>query len=387
MQFFLGFISILLAEVVRDFYHIAGHYWQPIKRNHMLHHKAYRRDFSIASMEFYQKSQLYNDVPEALCMVGVTAVVALLAGNQGLWLGCVYSVGFLVPAFLRSQGKLLKSDLSHKAGAIETIPARWQVNRSYHWRHHFDNLNAYYGGTFTLVDRIIGTALSLEGKVIAVTGASGTLGRDLVAELSRQGAKVIAITSSPDPVFDGDIKVLNWQLGAESELAPHLQSVDILIINHGINVHGDRSIKAIEKVYEVNTFSALRLMELFFNTVTGPTDRSTKELWINTSEAEVNPAFSPLYELSKRALGDAITLQRLDAPCVIRKLILGPFKSNLNPVGIMSSRWVARAIIFLAKRDTRNIIVTINPLTYLLLPIKEFCQFSYFRLFTKAGKN
>ena len=49
MQFILGLVSILFAEVVRDIYHIAGHYWQPIKQYHLLHHKAYRKDFSIAN--------------------------------------------------------------------------------------------------------------------------------------------------------------------------------------------------------------------------------------------------------------------------------------------------------------------------------------------------
>jgi monoglucosyldiacylglycerol epimerase len=131
----------------------------------------------------------------------------------------------------------------------------------------------------------------------------------------------------------------------------------------------------------------LRLAELFIETVTDTPNRHTAELWINTSEAEVNPAFSPLYELSKRAIGDLITLRRLDAPCVIRKLILGPFKSQLNPVGIMSPHWVAWAIVALAKRDFRNAIVTINPVTYLLLPIKEFWQSLYFRLLTKRSAS
>ncbi|MGA1625219.1 MAG: sterol desaturase, partial [Prochlorothrix sp.] len=67
----------------------------------------------------------------------------------------------------------------------------------------------------------------------------------------------------------------------------------------------------------------------------------------------------------------------------IRKLILGPFRSDLNPVGVMSGRWVARQIVSLAKRDTRNIIVTINPLTYLLFPLKEWGVSLYFRLFTR----
>ena len=386
MQFILGIISILFAEVVRDFYHIAGHYWQPIKQYHLLHHKAYRRDFSIANMELYQKSQLYNDVPEALCMVGLTAAIALITQNPGMWLGCIYSIAFLIPAALRSQGMLLATDLSHKPGDLVGIPAQWRVNRTYHWRHHFDETNAYYAGHFTSVDRLIGTSLALKGKVVAVTGASGTLGQALIAELSSQGAKVVAITTNPTTVFKKEIKVRSWQLGAESELLADLQAVDILIINHGINVHTDRSPAAIYESYEVNTFSTLRLTELFFQTVTKSSDTATKELWINTSESEVNPAFSPLYELSKRTLGDLITLRRLSAPCIVRKLVFGPFKSQLNPVGIMSARWIAWATIALAKRDFRDIIVTINPITYFVFPVKEFCQSWYFRLFTKSTK-
>ncbi len=387
IQFTLGLISILFAEVVRDFYHIAGHYWQPIKQNHLLHHKAYRPDFSIANMELYKKSQLYNDVPEALCMVGLGAVLALVTQSPGMWLGCIYSIAFLVPAFLRSQGMLLATDLSHKPGDLVGIPAQWRVNRTYHWRHHFDEKNAYYAGHFTSVDRIIGTSLSLKGKVVAVTGASGTLGQALIEELSSQGAKIVAITTHPTSVFDREVKVISWKLGAELELLPQLQAVDILIVNHGVNVYGDRSHAAIYESYEVNTFSTLRLTELFFQTVTKSSDTATKELWINTSEAEVNPAFSPLYELSKRTLGDLITLRRLNAPCIVRKLVLGPFKSQLNPAGIMSARWIAWATIALAKRDFRDIIVTINPLTYLIFPVKEFCQSWYFRLFTKGMKK
>ena len=386
MQFILGIISILLAEVVRDIYHIAGHYWQPIKQFHLLHHKAYRRDFSIANMETYKKSQLYNDVPEALCMVGLTAAIAILTQSPGMWLGCVYSFVFLVPAVLRSQGMLLATDLSHKPGDLVGIPALWRVNRTYHWRHHFDETNAYFAGHFTSVDRIIGTSLSLKGKVVAVTGASGALGQGLIEELSRQGAKVIAITTSPAAVFKAGTTTLAWELGAESELLSHLQEVDILIVNHGVNVYSDRSPASVYQSYEVNTFSTLRLTELFLSTITKSNDRATKELWINTSEAEVNPAFSPLYELSKRALGDLVTLRRLDAPCIIRKLVLGPFKSQLNPYGVMSASWVAKAIIFLAKRDFRDIIVTINPITYLLFPMKELFQSLYFRLFTKNTK-
>jgi len=177
--------------------------------------------------------------------------------------------------------------------------------------------------------------------------------------------------------------VLQWQIGAEAELLPYLQKVDIFILNHGVNTYSDRTPASVQTAYEVNTFSTLRLAELFLSTVTESSHKAIKELWINTSEAEVNPALSPLYELSKRTLGDLITLRRLDAPCTIRKLILGPFKSSLNPYGVMSARWVAWATIALAKRDFRDIIITFNPITYLAFPIKETCQSFYFRLFTR----
>lgn len=239
----------------------------------------------------------------------------------------------------------------------------------------------------------MGTALSLKGKTIAVTGASGTLGRSLLHHLHARGAKVIALTSKGEALtlsVKGEslpVKTITWQVGKESELAALLEKVDILILNHGINVHGDRTAEAIAKSYEINTFSSWRLLELFFNTVRTNEDVAKKEVWVNTSEAEVSPALSPLYELTKRALGDLVTLRRLDAPCVVRKLILGPFKSNLNPIGVMSAEKVAGQIVNLATRDVRNIIVTINPLTFLAYPIKEFCVATYFKLFSRKAAD
>jgi monoglucosyldiacylglycerol epimerase len=233
----------------------------------------------------------------------------------------------------------------------------------------------------------MGTRLSLENKVIAVTGASGTMGRSLISELSKQGAKIIALTTSPDSSFaevDPPIEVLTWKLGAEVEHSDRLAEIDILILNHGINVLADRTPVAIQTSFEVNTFSVWRWMELFITSVQNSENATLKEIWVNTSEAEVNPAFSPLYELSKRAIGEIITLRRLDSPCVIRKLVLGPFKSALNPYGVMSASWVAWAIVSLAKLGWRDILVTVNPLTFLSYPFSEFWRSIYFRLFSKS---
>ncbi|MGL6137847.1 MAG: bifunctional sterol desaturase/short chain dehydrogenase [Planktothrix sp.] len=393
-----GVGSILGVEIVRDVYHVVAHIFPPLYRLHNWHHRVFRPDLTTVSEEIYRQAHWYNDVPEAGVMLGFSFVFLAIAHiytpeNQGFaLLGCLYTLSFLFSAIARGLGipnidKL--TDLTHTPGEFSSPPAPWMVNRTYHWRHHFDNQNAYFCGTLTLLDKIMGTALSLKGKTVAVTGASGTLGQALLFHLHAKGAKVLALTSSNQPLsltVEGEtiaIKTVTWQVGQEQQLGELLQKVDILIINHGINVQGMRTEDAIAQSYQVNTFSGWRLLELFLSTVKTNADIAKKEVWVNTSEAEVSPALSPLYELSKRTLGDLITLRRLDAPCVIRKLILGPFKSNLNPIGVMSPNWVAKQVIKQAQGDVRNIIVTINPLTFIAFPIKEFWVSTYFKLFSR----
>lgn len=394
----LSVASILWVEIIRDCHHALAHVWAPLGRLHNWHHRVFRPDLSPVSADIYRRAHWYNDVPESLVMLVFSVVPWWVALHYQLpqapftLSGTLYTLSFLFGAIARGLGLPYAeelTDITHRQGPFTELPKRWFVNRTYHWRHHFDDQNAYFCGTVTLIDQLLGTALSLKGKRIAITGASGTLGRALIAELQAQGAKVTALTSKPDAIAiqvhgkTQEINTLTWQVGEEAALAEALKKIDILILNHGVNVHGDRSPEAIETSYGVNTFSSWRLMELFFRTVQSNREKATKEVWVNTSEAEVNPAFSPLYELSKRSLGDLVTLARLDAPCIVRKLILGPFKSELNPSGIMAGTWVAKQICRLARRDVRNIIVTINPLTYLLFLPKEWSKNLYFRCFSR----
>ncbi|WP_119259786.1 bifunctional sterol desaturase/short chain dehydrogenase [cyanobacterium endosymbiont of Rhopalodia gibberula] len=390
--------SVIWVEIVRDFYHVLSHHWSPLYRLHAWHHRVFRPDLSPVSEEIYRKAHWYNDLPEALVMLTLSLITGTVFFFGSLpyswmaWGGSVYALTFLIGAIMRGTGVPYAdelTDITHRQGEFVTLPGDWFVNRPYHWRHHFDNQKAYYSGTLTLVDKLMGTALSLKRKTVAVTGASGTLGQSLLRQLYINGAIPIAFTSKPQSISIEiedkklPIKTLTWQVGQELELTNELESVDILILNHGVNVHHERTPEAINKSYEINVFSSLRLMELFITTIKTNKDRVCKEVWVNTSEAEVIPAVSPLYELSKRALGDLVTLRRLDAPCVVRKLVLGPFKSKLNPIGLMSGDWVAKRIIKAAKTDNRNIIVTVNPITFLVFPVKEFFVSLYFKLFSK----
>lgn len=395
-----GLVSVVWVEVVHDVYHALAHVWTPLYKLHVWHHRVFRPDLTPASQAIYCKAQWRNDLPESLVMLAFSLLLwggVLAIAPRFHWFaltGSAYSLSFLGGAIARGSGwnwAQELTDLTHRPGAFATPPSNWFVNRTYHWRHHFDNQNAYYCGALTLVDKLMGTALSLKGKRVAVTGASGALGRSLLKQLYLAGAIPIALTSKTDPLaieLDGEtvsVETVTWTVGKEAQLAELFERVDILLLNHGVNVQTDRTPEAMTKSYEVNAFSGLRMMEQFLQTVRTNEDIARKEVWVNTSEAEVSPAVSPLYELSKRTMGDLVTLRRLDAPCTIRKIILGPFKSHLNPIGIMSPNWVAKQIVRSAKSDTRNMVITFYPWTYLLFPIKEWFVSSYFKLFSRKA--
>lgn len=236
---------------------------------------------------------------------------------------------------------------------------------------------------------------------VAITGASGALGQALLRQWHRRGARLIALTHGEAPLklalATGEavaLEQVRWQVGQEADLRPILETVDVLVINHGINPHGERSAAASERALEINALSAWRLLELFADVVrqrpwpaaTGP-DRPRAEVWLNTSEAEIQPAFSPLYELSKRLIGQLLSLRSLDLAGTLRlrRLVLGPFRSALNPIGVMTADWVAGQVLRQAVDwNCSLVIVSPNPLTYVLMPLTTLGRWAYFRLSTRA---
>ncbi len=233
---------------------------------------------------------------------------------------------------------------------------------------------------------------------MAITGASGSLGRSLLEAWHERGARLMPLCHGPAPLEITDrqgqrlpLEPVRWQVGREEELRPLLQEVDILVLNHGVNLQGRRDAEAVACSLEVNALSSWRLLELFAAVVADrPADpaRPRAEVWLNTSEAEIQPAVSPLYEISKRLLGQLISLRALDlaGPRLrLRRLVLGPFRSALNPIGVMGSGFVAREILRQARWDLGLIIVTPNPLTYVLMPLACLGRWVYYRLFSRSA--
>tara|TARA_Y100001968_G_scaffold308075_1_gene326464 strand:- start:262 stop:1014 length:753 start_codon:yes stop_codon:yes gene_type:complete len=235
-----------------------------------------------------------------------------------------------------------------------------------------------------------------KGLRIAITGANGSLGQPLIKELKKKGAYVVGLTHSKEnnkTVYQSSPNEwISWACGGEKLLSSKLSNIDILILNHGFNPKGLIDSDNINKAIEINSLSHWRLIQVFENLAAGKNTQkkyNSKELWINTSEAEIQIAFSPVYEITKHLLGELVSLKKSksiiekDNSLIIKKLILGPFKSKLNPQGIMSPEFVAKEIIKKAEKEDYLIIVTPNPITYLLMPIVEFTRILYSRFIKK----
>ncbi len=231
---------------------------------------------------------------------------------------------------------------------------------------------------------------------IAITGANGSLGQFLIKELKEKGAYVVGLThkkrNNQKSNEEAPDDWISWSCGEEKLLSNKLSNIDILILNHGLNPKGNIDSRTINKAIEINSLSHWRLIQLFEDLATNENNlnqSNTKEIWINTSEAEIQIAFSPAYEITKRLIGEIVSLKKSKLlieksnSLIIKKLILGPFKSKLNPQGLLNPEFVAKKIVKKAEKEDYLIIVTPNPITYLLMPIIECIRILYSRFINK----
>ena len=222
-------------------------------------------------------------------------------------------------------------------------------------------------------------------KTIGITGASGALGKELTKIFRRKGNKVIGFTHSKkhyERNNESPNKWIRWECGKEILLEKHLKEIDILILNHGIYDMTKRNLNY-ENSIQVNALSKLKFLNLFEEIAIKNNSEITKEIWINTSEAEILPALNPSYEISKSLIGQLVSFKKnllnknTKKKLKIKKIILGPFKSELNPIGILSPEFVSNNIYNLANLNIFLIIISPNPISYIIFPIKELYYFLY----------
>ena len=235
-----------------------------------------------------------------------------------------------------------------------------------------------------------------KGLKIAITGANGSLGKFLINKFKKNGAYIVGLTHSKKNNIQSDGFTpddwIFWSCGEEKLLASRLANFDILILNHGFNPKANIDSNAINKALEINSTSHWKLIQIFEELAINKNvlNKSIpKEIWINTSEAEMQIAFSPVYEITKHLIGELVSLKRSSLlseksnSLIIKKLILGPFKSKLNPQGLLSPEYVAEKIIQKAEKKDYLIIVTPNPITHLLMPLIECIRIIYSKLINK----
>ena len=228
-------------------------------------------------------------------------------------------------------------------------------------------------------------------KTVGITGASGALGKELTKLFRKKGYKVIGFTHSKT---DSEINLespnewIKWECGKESTLKKHLKKIDILILNHGIyNLSRENS--NYENSIEINALSHFKILNLFEEIAMTNKSIIKKEIWINTSEAEILPALNPSYEISKSLIGQLVSFKKnllnknIREKLIIKKIILGPFKSELNPIGIMSPKFVSKKILDLVNSKSYLIVISPNPLSHILFPLKEFYNFLYCQIIYK----
>ena len=232
-------------------------------------------------------------------------------------------------------------------------------------------------------------------KTIGITGASGALGKESTKLFRQKGYKVIGFTHNKtnfEVNFESPNEWITWECGKESALKEHLQEIDILILNHGI-YNLSRENTNFENSIEINALSKFKFLNLFEDIARANESLVKKEIWINTSEAEILPALNPSYEISKSLIGQLVSFKKnlLDKETkkklIIKKIILGPFKSELNPIGIMSPKFVSKKIYDSTNSKSYLIIISPNPLSYLLFPLKEFFNFLYCQIIYQYKSN
>jgi len=99
-----------------------------------------------------------------------------------------------------------------------------------------------------------GRSRAFAGRRVAITGASGSLGLALLRAFHGCGASLVALTTRVEPLelstSDGTpiaLEQVTWSCGHEADLRELFSHIDILVINHWVNVHGDRSATGLER--------------------------------------------------------------------------------------------------------------------------------------------
>jgi NAD(P)-dependent dehydrogenase (short-subunit alcohol dehydrogenase family) len=178
-------------------------------------------------------------------------------------------------------------------------------------------------------------AMNIVEKTVLVTGANRGIGRALVDEALRRGAKrVYAGTRGALQNTDERVTPLTLDVTSASQIlqaADQVGALDVLINNAGVAIYDDLSnLDVIERHFAVNFFGSLRVTNAFL-----PKLRRSKGAVVNNlSLTAIAPLpIIPAYSLSKAAafnMTQSLRALLAGQGVTVHAVVLGPIDTDMN---------------------------------------------------------
>jgi hypothetical protein len=356
-RFAVGTVLLYIAStIVFDGLHFALHRCTHSRHRlvrmvgapHAVHHEFLGTDLRFDDRLTWPNIWAHR-VPEWLVQVGATACAAWFVPLS--WVGCAvaaHTVVFVVSVVQRGR------DANHVSFATVPSPRSCFVGSAYHALHHAFP-DRYMSSFVKLFDWVAGTGCQLQGRRIAMTGASGAFGEPFRQLLEQAGATVIPLKFGQE-----------WTYGDYDGVDRALGEADILVLAHGAK--GPSAMQA-------NCESFVALIERFL--ARHPRAQIPVEVWAVGSEIEAHPAWGNAelqrYLESKRAYARHAWRYFRDRRLTYRHIVPSAFRSPMGP-GLISGRTAARIALFFIRRGIRYV-----PVTYTGIAFANYWKFVFSR--------
>ena len=354
-----GLFLFLAASVVFDLVHYLLHqclnarspWLKRVGALHQAHHDFYTNQLEFDT-RYTRANLLLHVIPEYLNQVLFTLCGFFLLG----WPPVIVALSLATLIFLLVAVRGGK-DEHHVAASKRKGRHHYDgglfVTADYHTLHHL-HPDRYFSSYVTLFDRLMGTACQVQGRKVALTGASGAFGQALRSILEREGAVVTTLKHGVD--------FLDHDASPASETLRH---AEILVLAHGAKGDAAMSANCDSFVTLIEHFVALREPSL-----------SPPEIWAVGSEIECHPAFGdPVlqgYKQSKLAFARHARRYYDNRDVIYRHIVPSAFRSAMGP-GLISAQLAAQWAYFLIQRGFRYV-----PVTYTGVALVNYIKFIAF---------
>jgi NAD(P)-dependent dehydrogenase (short-subunit alcohol dehydrogenase family) len=177
--------------------------------------------------------------------------------------------------------------------------------------------------------------IDIANKTVLITGANRGIGRALVNEAIRRGAKkVFAGTRGPIDIADDRVTALTLDVTNASQITRGVEAVDtldVLINNAGIAIYDDLSnLDVIERHLQVNFLGMLRVTHAFV-----PLLKRSQGAIVNNLSLVALAALPiiPAYSISKAAafnMTQSLRALLAGAAVTVHGVVLGPVDTDMN---------------------------------------------------------